>query len=54
MCLLRWQPFYLFTHPGEPSDKPMDKIVTTIQEARARLTPQYGPHAVAFQFAQVW
>eukprot|EP00775_Hariotina_reticulata_P010679 gene10679-10838_t len=38
---------------GEPSDKPMDKIMTTIQEARARLTPQYGPHAVAFQFAQV-
>jgi uncharacterized protein YegL len=38
---------------GEPSDKPQDKIVSVIQECRARLSPRYGPNAVAFQFAQV-
>jgi hypothetical protein len=38
---------------GEPSDKPQDKIVSVIQECRARLAPRYGPNAVAFQFAQV-
>lgn len=38
---------------GEPSDKPHDKIVSVIQDCRARLAPRYGPSAVAFQFAQV-
>jgi uncharacterized protein YegL len=38
---------------GEPSDKPQDKIVSVIQECRARLASRYGPNAVAFQFAQV-
>eukprot|EP00879_Flechtneria_rotunda_P002346 GHRR01002541.1.p1 GENE.GHRR01002541.1~~GHRR01002541.1.p1 ORF type:complete len:321 (+),score=109.78 GHRR01002541.1:331-1293(+) len=38
---------------GEPSDKPQDKIISVIQECRQRLVGQYGPKAVAFQFAQV-
>jgi uncharacterized protein YegL len=38
---------------GEPTDTPRDQIVQVIKEARARLAPQYGPKAVAFEFAQV-
>lgn len=38
---------------GEPTDTPRDAIVQVIKEARARLAPQYGPKAVAFEFAQV-
>eukprot|EP00878_Enallax_costatus_P001729 GHUV01001885.1.p1 GENE.GHUV01001885.1~~GHUV01001885.1.p1 ORF type:complete len:469 (+),score=162.03 GHUV01001885.1:143-1549(+) len=38
---------------GEPSDKPKDKIIQTIIDAKNRLSGTYGPGAVAFQFAQV-
>jgi len=39
---------------GEPSDKPADKIFSVIQGCVARMSQAgYGPHAVAFQFAQV-
>jgi hypothetical protein len=39
---------------GEPSDKPADKIFSVIQECVNQMSRAgYGPHAVAFQFAQV-
>ncbi|GAQ83863.1 hypothetical protein KFL_001650160 [Klebsormidium nitens] len=38
---------------GEPTDNPRDAILHTIAGAKRRLAPQYGPKAVAFQFAQV-
>lgn len=39
---------------GEPSDKPPDKIFSVIRECVEQCTRLgYGPHAVAFQFAQV-
>lgn len=38
---------------GEPTDSPKDAILQVIRDARSRLAPQYGPKAVAFQFAQV-
>lgn len=38
---------------GEPTDNPRDLVVQVIKEARGRLAPQYGPKAVAFEFAQV-
>lgn len=38
---------------GEPTDTPRDAILQVIREARALLAPQFGPKAVAFQFAQV-
>lgn len=39
---------------GEPSDKPMDKIFSVILDCVQQMTRAgYGPHAVAFQFAQV-
>ncbi|GAQ87873.1 hypothetical protein KFL_003840050 [Klebsormidium nitens] len=38
---------------GEPSDSPRDAILQVIANARRQLAPQYGPKAVAFQFAQV-
>ena len=39
---------------GEPTDSPKDKIVDVIQECSRRLHSRgLGPHAVAFQFAQV-
>lgn len=38
---------------GEPSENPKNKVVQVIQECRRRLAGQYGPKAVAFQFAQV-
>lgn len=39
---------------GEPSDNPRDKIFTVIHECVQQMARAgYGPHAVAFQFAQV-
>lgn len=38
---------------GEPTDTPRDAILQVIREARARLSPRFGPKAAAFQFAQV-
>jgi len=38
---------------GEPTDTPKDAVVQVIKEARNRLAAQYGPKAVAFEFAQV-
>lgn len=39
---------------GEPSDNPRDKIFTVIHECVQQMSRAgYGPHAVAFQFAQV-
>jgi hypothetical protein len=39
---------------GEPTDSPKDKIVDVIQECSRKLHSRgLGPHAVAFQFAQV-
>eukprot|EP00882_Tetradesmus_deserticola_P004189 GHRQ01004425.1.p2 GENE.GHRQ01004425.1~~GHRQ01004425.1.p2 ORF type:complete len:222 (+),score=109.85 GHRQ01004425.1:165-830(+) len=38
---------------GEPTDNPRDLVVQVIKEARNRLSAQYGPKAVAFEFAQV-
>ncbi|WIA39813.1 hypothetical protein OEZ86_005866 [Tetradesmus obliquus] len=38
---------------GEPTDNPRDLVVQVIKDARNRLAAQYGPKAVAFEFAQV-
>eukprot|EP00879_Flechtneria_rotunda_P000381 GHRR01000473.1.p2 GENE.GHRR01000473.1~~GHRR01000473.1.p2 ORF type:complete len:470 (+),score=208.18 GHRR01000473.1:347-1756(+) len=38
---------------GEPTDNPRDLVVQVIKDARNRLAPQYGPKAIAFEFAQV-
>lgn len=39
---------------GEPSDTPVDKIVSVIKECSKKMVSAgYGPNAVAFQFAQV-
>jgi uncharacterized protein YegL len=39
---------------GEPTDSPQDKIIDVIQECSRKMQGQgLGPHAVAFQFAQV-
>jgi len=39
---------------GEPTDNPNDKIVSVIKECKKKMEAKgYGPHAVAFQFAQL-
>lgn len=39
---------------GEPSDRPADKIFSVILECVQQMSRAgYGPHAIAFQFAQV-
>ncbi len=38
---------------GEPTDTPKDAVLQVIRDWQGRLGPQYGPKAVAYQFAQV-
>jgi len=49
LCGLGW----LADADGEPSDNPRNKILEVVKKTRDKLAPQYGPHACAYQFAQV-
>lgn len=49
-----YQLLFNFVADGEPSDSPKDKIVEVVRACSKKVAGQgLGPHAVAFQFAQV-